>query len=77
MLMVLPTLAQFQAITALQQLVISSASITLYGTNDQITVDQSGSTFTISLPSYINIDNGELHLKKTGVLERWNSIRCN
>lgn len=44
---------------------ITSASITLYGTSDQITVDQNGSTFTLSLPSYINIDNGELHLKKT------------
>jgi hypothetical protein len=35
------------------------------GTQDQISVSKTGETVTISLPSYINIDNGELHLKKT------------
>jgi hypothetical protein len=37
----------------------------IQGTADQINVDRSNSQATISLPSYINIDNGELHLKKT------------
>jgi len=35
------------------------------GTTDQISVSKIGETVTISLPSYINIDNGELHLQKT------------
>jgi hypothetical protein len=38
---------------------------TVEGTTDQIAVSKTGETVTISLPSYINVPNGELHLKKT------------
>lgn len=37
----------------------------IQGTADQISVDRSNSQATISLPSYINIPDGEMHLKKT------------
>jgi hypothetical protein len=37
----------------------------IQGTSDQINVDVANSQVTLSLPSYINIPDGELHLKKT------------
>ena len=36
----------------------------IQGTTDQISIDRSNSQATISLPTYINVDNGEFHLKK-------------
>ena len=45
---------------------ISTGAVTsVSGTPDQITVTMDGEAATISLPSYIDIPNGELHLKKT------------
>ena len=45
---------------------ISAGAITsISGTNDQITVSMNGEAATISLPSYIDIPNGEMHLRKT------------
>ena len=35
------------------------------GTSNQISVDQTSGDVTVSLPSYIDITNGELHLRKT------------
>jgi hypothetical protein len=43
---------------------------TVNGTTDQINVDRNGEVVTISLPSYINIPDGEMHLRKT---EYWNN----
>ena len=45
---------------------ISQGAIqTVNGTENQITTSKTGETVTISLPTYINIPDGEVHLKKT------------
>ena len=45
--------------------IAAGAISSISGTNDQITVTMDGEAATISLPSYIDVPNGELHLKKT------------
>jgi hypothetical protein len=42
-----------------------ATTLNVSGTEDQITVQDINNVTTISLPSYINISNGELHLAKT------------
>jgi len=44
---------------------LTNVTLNIQGTADQITVTDVSGTSTISLPSYINVDNGELHLAKT------------